>query len=117
MSKNRGEKQTGHGKQSQGQDKQRVTPTANRPQQNPENVKQQRSQHSAPEQPQHEPAARTTGENITNQDQQRQVTNADAGNRPMGEEETEGDRRDEHLKAYKNPEASGSVSKHSPTVK
>lgn len=56
---------------------------------------------------------------ITNQDQQRQATNAGDSNRPMGEEETEGDRqREERLKPYKNVgDDSGETDKKTPTMK
>lgn len=60
-----------------------------------------------------------SGQTITNQDEQRQATNSGDSSRPMGEEETEGDRqRQERLKPYTNVgDDSGETDKKSPTMK
>jgi hypothetical protein len=60
-----------------------------------------------------------SNQTITNQDEQRQATNAGSSDTPMGEEETEGDRqREEKLKPYKNVgEDSGETEKKSPVMK
>jgi hypothetical protein len=56
---------------------------------------------------------------ITNQDAEHRVTNADNSSSPMGEEETEGDRHHlSSLDAYRNKAGeSGTTEKKSPSVK
>jgi hypothetical protein len=134
MDKNRSDKQTGLGKKGQAQDQgntqRKKEPTAsshrseqNRHQQPGSNVSQQTGQEthkSATASAQGNTSQNSKSEqNITNQDEQRQVTNAGAGSNPMGEEETEGDRqREERLKPYKNVgDDSGETEKNSPTMK
>jgi hypothetical protein len=132
MSKNRGERQSGQGKQGQGQDNkvQRGEPTpSNRQPQQPTGVKKvaeqrpnaQQSQmpaSTAQRESQSEAVQSSSEKAVTNQDQQRQVTNSDGSNQPMREEETEGDRRDRAIEPYMtNDSDSGSTDHRSPTKK
>jgi hypothetical protein len=128
MDKNKNTKQSGKGQapqgKGQGNQQRKNDPTA----QSDKHTKQQSS--SSPNQPGGQPrtqpdSAQNTSEQsgrsnqtITNQDEQHQVTNA-GSDKPMGEEETEGDRqREERLKPYKNVgDDSGETEKKSPTMK
>ena len=134
MDKNRSDKQTGLGKQGQAQDQgntqRKKEPTASgrhsdqdRHQQPGSKTNQQTGQqaHKSSSDSAQGNTSQTSksDQNITNQDEQRQVTNSGSGSKPMGEEETEGDRqREERLKPYKNVgDDSGETDKKSPTMK
>ena len=134
MDKNKSDKQTGQGKHGQAQNhgnmQRKNEPTANtrgmeqgRQQQPGSKVNTQSGQQAhRSSSDTAQGASSQTGkseQNITNQDEQRQVTNSGNSNKPMGEEETEGDRqRDERLKPYKNAgDDSGNTEKKSPTMR
>ena len=134
MDKNRSDKQSGQGKKGQGQSQinsqRKGEPNAStrsmeqdrhRPGSTVKQETGQQAQHSMSGNSTQSPSSQSSngGQSITNQDQQRQVTNADNTGRPMGEEETEGDRqREERLKPYKNAgDDSGETEKKSPTMK
>ena len=134
MDKNGSDKQTGLGKQGQAQDQgntqRKKEPTAgnrnsdqSRHQQPGSKVKQQTGQEahrSSSDTAQGNPSQSSKSDKtVTNQDEQRQVTNSGSDSKPMGEEETEGDRqREERLKPYKNVgDDSGETDKKSPTMK
>jgi hypothetical protein len=114
MDKNKSQKQTGQGKQDQANTQRKNEPTTNargaeqgRQQQPGSNQNQQTGQQAHRSSADSvESGSSQTGsksdQTITNQDEQRQVTNSDS-NKPLGEEETEGDRqREERLEPYKN---------------
>lgn len=131
MDKNKSQNQTGQGKQGQAQDQsgqRKNEPTANvrgteqgRQQQPGSKVNQQTGQQAHQSESNQGGSSQTgkSDQTITNQDEQRQATNSGTSNRPMGEEETEGDRqREERLKPYKNAgDDSGETEKKSPTMK
>jgi hypothetical protein len=129
MDKNKSQKQTGQGKQDQANAQRKNEPTANargaeqgRQQQPGSNQNQQTGQqaHRSSADSAQSGSSQTgkSDQTITNQDEQRQVTNS-GGSKPLGEEETEGDRqREERLKPYKNAgDDSGETEKKSPTMK
>lgn len=130
MDNNKSLRQSGQGKQGQGQDlnPQRKSGPAGshrkiQPgQQQPASpLNQETGQQAQQRQTAQAENARSSqsSETITNQDQQRQATNAGDSNRPMGEEETEGDRqREEQLKPYiTEGNDSAQTEKNSATVK
>ena len=129
--KNKGQNPNQGGQQGQGRHDKKNDPVAsdnNPPAKSGQQDQGQERSQSQPNQGQKERQGQESGReegsqsgsqrNITNQDQQRQPTNAGDSGQPMGEEETEGDRQqDERLKPYKNVgDDSEEVEKKTPTM-